>query len=144
MSRDCYQAHPDCVQCKGTGYVSIPGHAGGRCSCMVVGVPVGYRLQPLAEFDAIQAINNRNDELEAELESWKSGKVHPRMKAGCIGEFDITVAAVCPACYNGEPDNDCEICHGAVEYNVSHTIPWDTMKDIFKAMCKFKAEGGAA
>jgi hypothetical protein len=34
------QAHPGCDQCQGTGYVSIQGHAGGRCSCPVVGAPV--------------------------------------------------------------------------------------------------------
>ncbi len=34
------QAHPACDQCNGTGYVSVPGHAGGRCSCTVVGSPV--------------------------------------------------------------------------------------------------------
>ncbi len=34
------QAHPECDQCKGTGYVSVPGQAGGRCSCSVVGAPI--------------------------------------------------------------------------------------------------------
>lgn len=34
------QAHSECEQCGGTGYVSVPGHAGGRCSCPVVGAPV--------------------------------------------------------------------------------------------------------
>jgi len=35
--------HPDCDQCDGTGYVSVSGHAGGRCSCVVVGKPVRKR-----------------------------------------------------------------------------------------------------
>lgn len=36
------QAHSECDQCKGTGYVPVQGHAGGRCSCTVVGSPVKY------------------------------------------------------------------------------------------------------
>lgn len=35
--------HASCAQCGGTGYVSIPGHAGGRCSCLVTGTPVSHK-----------------------------------------------------------------------------------------------------
>lgn len=87
---------------------------------------------------------DQNRRLREELDSYKQGKVHPRMKAGCIGEFELSVETVCPHCYAGEPDDDCEVCHGATEYTVRHVIPWDTQKDIFRAMCKFKAEGDQA
>lgn len=39
--------NPSCAQCRGTGYVSIPGHAGGRCSCLVTGTPVSREVEGL-------------------------------------------------------------------------------------------------
>lgn len=40
MAKKIFEPSKNCQQCKGTGYVSVPGHWGGRCSCTVVGKPV--------------------------------------------------------------------------------------------------------
>jgi len=57
-----------------------------------------------------------------------------RMKAECIGEFSMNIEKSCSACYYGEPQPECEVCAGEIDYIDTHMIPWDTMKDIYKKM----------
>lgn len=56
------------------------------------------------------------------------------MKANCIGEFSFTIPMVCGECVTGTADKDCEVCAGEVEYLQSVSVPWDTCKEIYKAM----------
>lgn len=66
------------------------------------------------------------------------------MKAECIGEFSINQERIC-SCENdtddGEPDPDCDACHGQGEYTAKIDIPWDTMKEIYKMMATVAARG---
>lgn len=57
-----------------------------------------------------------------------------QMKADCIGEFEFTIEAECTACFYDEPDSDCEVCQGGIQYERKVTVPWDTCKEIFKRM----------
>lgn len=56
------------------------------------------------------------------------------MKANCIGEFSFEVETVCGVCATNGPDGACEVCAGAIEYVETQTVPWDTCKEIYKAM----------
>lgn len=87
--------------------------------------------------------------------AFEKAQIPQSAKAGCIGEFDITVegAKVCPACWNDGHDDECELCHGESDENgisdLVVTVPWTTTKDIWKAMNKFaaaelRAKAGAA
>lgn len=61
-----------------------------------------------------------------------------KMKAECIGEFSIDIEMTCSACayaYDVSGDYvECEVCNGDINYIETRTIPWDTMKDIYKRM----------
>lgn len=52
------------------------------------------------------------------------------MKASCIGEFHIKVEEVCTSCN----EHTCDVCFGEGYISREVVIPWDTCKDIFKAM----------
>lgn len=73
----------------------------------------------------------------------RTGKpmVSSDMKAECIGEFSFETEQTCYHCYEIEKDKDCEVCGGEVNYQQKVTVPWNTCKDIYKAMA---AEAGRA
>ena len=58
------------------------------------------------------------------------------MKAECIGEFTFDVERVCTHCAVAfhDEDHECEVCDGEIEYTETVTVPWDTCKEIYKAM----------
>lgn len=56
------------------------------------------------------------------------------MKQYCIGEYSFEIADVCTACHFDEPDPDCEVCGGEVEFRRKVTVPWNTCKKIYKQM----------
>lgn len=62
------------------------------------------------------------------------GSITNAMKAECIGEFSFTVPQHCMECLDVGADEDCEVCGGAVEYQQSITVPWDTCKAIYAKM----------
>lgn len=61
-------------------------------------------------------------------------KVTSVMKAELIGEFTFGRQTACSACYINEVKDDCEVCDGELEYTETITVPWDTVKKIYKAM----------
>ena len=74
----------------------------------------------------------------------RNGKplVTSAMKAECIGEFFFDREAVCPECFDAEdPDPDCSLCGGKVEFMEKITVPWTTCKEIYKAMAVEAANG---
>lgn len=56
------------------------------------------------------------------------------MKAECANEFAFTVPAECGECIDVRPDDDCEVCGGAIIYQREITVPWDVCKKIYKKM----------
>jgi hypothetical protein len=67
------------------------------------------------------------------VQGWKLVPVEPN-KAALIGEFSFEIKQTCSACYFDEPDDDCEVCGGAVQYLQPVTVPWTTIKEIYAAM----------
>lgn len=57
-------------------------------------------------------------------------------KAVLSGEFFVEVEHSCSACYFHGPQEDCEVCGGEVEWTQKHTIPWTTIKEIYKKIVK--------
>lgn len=68
------------------------------------------------------------------LDATGEPKVTNEMKAECIGEFTFTREATCTACHYDEPQDDCEVCGGEVQYIETITVPWTSCKEIYKAM----------
>ncbi|WP_412535944.1 hypothetical protein [Marinobacter sp. MIT932201] len=58
------------------------------------------------------------------------------MKAECMGEFEILITEDCGRCLVEGLDENCEQCDGELVYQRAVTVPWDTCKDIYKAMAK--------
>lgn len=54
-------------------------------------------------------------------------------KEALMGEFDFSVTMTCPECHPDDPNPDCEVCAGSVEYEQPHTVPWTTIKRIYTA-----------
>lgn len=54
-----------------------------------------------------------------------------RAKALLAGEFTIQHTATCAACSFDEPQEDCEVCYGEVEYTETIIVDWPTIKDIY-------------
>lgn len=54
-------------------------------------------------------------------------------KPKLIGEFPIPIEQTCSACYFHEPQQDCEVCGGEVQYTKNIQVPWTTIKDIIRA-----------
>ncbi|MFC2970898.1 hypothetical protein ACFOJE_01540 [Azotobacter bryophylli] len=52
-------------------------------------------------------------------------------KALLSGEFTILHTATCTACSFDEPQEDCEVCAGEVEYTEIIPVDWSTIKDIY-------------
>lgn len=72
-------------------------------------------------------------------EGWKlvpsdDGCVTSSMKAECIGEFSFYIRAACAECLDVGTDSDCHVCGGDIEYDQKIDVPWDTCKEIYKAM----------
>ncbi|HCF6212358.1 hypothetical protein IDX03_01675 [Pseudomonas aeruginosa] len=72
-------------------------------------------------------------------EGWKlvpmdKGCVTSSMKAECIGEFSFYIRAACAECLDAGTDSDCHVCGGDIEYDQKIDVPWDTCKEIYKAM----------
>ena len=73
----------------------------------------------------------------------RNGKplVTSEMKAECIGGFSITEELTCTSCFYDEPQPGCEVCGGETTYEQNSTIPWATMKEIYKMMAESAAKG---
>ena len=41
-----------------------------------------------------------------------------------------------------EPDEDCEVCQGGIEYEQKVTVPWTTCKQIYKRMAESAIKSG--
>lgn len=65
-------------------------------------------------------------------EEWKLIPAQPD-KAALTGEFKFSVFETCPACQDDESD-DCELCLGSWEYEREFTVPWVTIKEIYRAI----------
>lgn len=52
-------------------------------------------------------------------------------KALLSGEFTILHTATCTACSFDDPQEDCEVCAGEVEYTEIISVDWSTIKDIY-------------
>ena len=109
-------------------------------------------------FDQISSLENevadlkqqlalaQKSKLEAQLELLEDPVIDPHMRAGCIGEFSVTVTQICPDCWSADEGDTsyCDLCDNAAdefaEYETEVDISWTIQKLIFKRMCKFKAE----
>lgn len=67
------------------------------------------------------------------MSQYKLVPVEPN-KAALIGEFKFKITETCPQCFYEEPRDDCEICEGANSYQREITVPWDTTKEMYRAM----------
>lgn len=81
----------------------------------------------------------RDAALARVAEGWKlvpsdKGCVTSSMKAECIGEFSFYIRAACAECLDVGTDSDCHVCGGDIEYDQKIDVPWDTCKEIYKAM----------
>lgn len=63
-----------------------------------------------------------------------------RMKAECMGEFEISITEDCGRCLVEGLDENCEQCDGELVYQRIVTVPWDTCKEIYKRMAKASTE----
>lgn len=52
-------------------------------------------------------------------------------KALLSGEFSVEYMATCSGCYFDDPQEDCEVCGGEVEYRESVQVDWGTIKNIY-------------
>lgn len=96
---------------------------------------------PNDERDRLLALD---DDVDAQAqhsvpEGWKlvpsdKGCVTSSMKAECIGEFSFYIRAACAECLDVGTDSDCHVCGGDIEYDQKIDVPWDTCKEIYKAM----------
>lgn len=84
--------------------------------------------------EQISKLASAQTRTECEISFLEESKLHPRMKAGCIGEFTVTAKSGCSACHFHSPDESCEVCGGDIEYEFEVDIPWDTQKQIWKKM----------
>ena len=66
------------------------------------------------------------------------------MKAECIGEFSFTIPDHCGECLDVGADSDCPVCGGEIEYQRQVDVPWDTCKEIYKAMLAAAPTPGAS
>lgn len=66
-------------------------------------------------------------------QGWKLVPVEPD-KAALIGEFSFNIELTCSACSFHEPQEDCEVCSGNVQYMQHVTVPWTTIKEIHAAI----------
>ncbi len=72
-------------------------------------------------------------EPQAVAQGWKLVPVEPN-KAALIGEFRFEIELTCHACsFHGEQEH-CEVCGGNVQYMQPVTVPWTTIKEIYRAM----------
>ena len=62
------------------------------------------------------------------------------MKFAHMGKHSFTIQAECGECIDVGPDTDCFVCHGEVIYDRQIVVPWDTCKEIYKAMTKTAQE----
>lgn len=113
--------------CRDGGYVI---HSGATLS--LLNESGGARICTVQEFIAYD-----------ELMRKKNRAVPAGAKAGCLGEFTVTVSHVCPECWHNGWSQDCEICGGKSDeetncYDVEHDIPWTTQKDIWKAINSYE------
>lgn len=69
---------------------------------------------------------------DAVLSYLSSVEIPENAKSKMIGEFEISHTETCSGCYYDEPDEECEVCGGEVDYQVSIDVPWTIQKDIFK------------
>lgn len=72
-------------------------------------------------------------ERSGNMSQYKLAPVEPN-KAALIGEFKFKITETCPQCFYEEPREDCEICEGANSYQREITVPWDTTKEMYRAM----------
>jgi hypothetical protein len=65
----------------------------------------------------------------------RTGKplVTSAMKTACLSEFTFPMHRVCHECFE-EADENCDVCGGEIDYVDQITVPWDTCKEIYKAM----------
>lgn len=56
------------------------------------------------------------------------------LKGIMIGEFTMDIEQTCPACYNDDSEDDCELCGGEATFTVPHVIPWPLQKEIYQKM----------
>jgi hypothetical protein len=88
---------------------------------------VGVKFCETQELNSVKTIQIPIDE--------RTGKplVSSAMKAECIGGFRFTRQNACVQCYD-EADANCDVCGGEIDYIETITVPWDTCKEIYKAM----------
>lgn len=63
-------------------------------------------------------------------------------KVGMIGEFHEEVLVRCPDCDMDQPDPDCEICDGIMEYTETVAVSWTTIKAIHRRIVELSEQGG--
>lgn len=59
-----------------------------------------------------------------------------KMKFHNIGEHSFIIEAECGECIDVGPDKDCYVCSGKIIYERQVVVPWETCKQIYKAMSK--------
>lgn len=76
------------------------------------------------------------------LSQLMSSEIIGGMKYECIGEVKLQSYRDCICHFDnlGFPEDDCELCNGEGHYYEDITVPWDTMKDIYKMLndCKVR------
>ena len=60
-------------------------------------------------------------------------------KAGMIGDFHESVSMQCTECDSGDPDPDCEVCGGSVEFEGRAQVSWSTIKAIHRRIVEIAA-----
>lgn len=58
------------------------------------------------------------------------------MKFLCNGEISINLERTCFECDADDPDPDCEICHGEIDYTENMKLDWTTIKQAYDIMAK--------
>lgn len=89
-----------------------------------------FKRSWVAFTEQMKDVAAERDALQAKLTAMEAQEPN---KAALIGEFTFTIPARCGACDYHEPQDDCEVCGGNVEYEQSVTVPWTVIKQIIAA-----------
>ncbi|MDT8895443.1 hypothetical protein RSO41_12330 [Halomonas sp. I1] len=61
-------------------------------------------------------------------------------KAGMIGDFHESVSMRCTECDPDDPDPDCEVCDGLVEFEGQAPVSWTTIKAVHRRVIEIAEE----
>ncbi|HBP6211045.1 TPA: hypothetical protein L6A00_05240 [Pseudomonas aeruginosa] len=139
---------PECNYCGATARsmeawqtrTALAQPEGGPVIGCLCGMPMSEGHHSPAGCSSLEEFATHSDQAQHSVpEGWKlvpsdKGCVTSSMKAECIGEFSFYIRAACAECLDVGTDSDCHVCGGDIEYDQKIDVPWDTCKEIYKAM----------